>query len=76
MSKGVEAEADAIIAKLEQAKHKPCVVARHPRSALIEALVVRKLGDKAIEREMDALGEHVSDQSIRAHRLGSCLCRR
>jgi hypothetical protein len=75
MTKDVEAEADAIVARLAaKTTAKPCIVARHPQAALIDALLRRQVSALFIEREIGAGAP--SDHSIRAHREGECSCRR
>jgi hypothetical protein len=67
-----EAEADAIVARL-RSRSKPCVVGRHERADLIDALIRRKVPDLAIQRE---LGGTPSDTAISAHRTRGCTCHR
>lgn len=67
----VDAEADAIIQRLAQKKLKPCIVGRHPKAALIDALLARHVADHAIEQEVAGAP---SDSSIRQHREGTCSC--
>lgn len=70
MTKSVEARADEIAARLKS-RTRPCVVARHPEAALIDALIVRDLSSLAIQTEIP---NGPSDSSIRAHRKGVCSC--
>lgn len=69
--KDVNAEADAIIARLATKKLKRCIVGRHPNVALIQALIARNVGDHDIEHEVAGAP---SDSSIRQHREGTCTC--
>lgn len=68
--RAIEAEADAIIKRLAQKKQKPCVIGRHPKATLINALIARNLGSHLIEQEVPG----ASESSVRSHREGTCPC--
>lgn len=70
--KSIEAQADAIASRV---RAKPCVVARHPQAALIDALIRRGLASYAIQNEPE-IPNGPSDSALDWHRKGKCTCRR
>lgn len=69
----LDAEADAIVEKYRK-RPRPCLVSAHPHKDLIEALILRKVTDDHIQSEMDLRNTHITDSTIRRHRLKECGC--
>ena len=71
--KPLDAEADAIVEKYRK-RPKPCIVSTNPYKDLIEALILRGVTDDHIQTEMDLRKAHITDSTIRRHRLKECGC--